>query len=800
MNIRQLDTIISKLLRYKHSPMMWDLNMVHKFCEDVGIYWATQVVTIQSIPKQRSHTISVDQRKPTYSKRLIPILDACMSSYEHILEVCDKMGVFKMITHQLDVNMYFQIQKLKIWSFILQQYQNNREYLKTKYINHIFTQQSCKSCSAEHCVCEKLQLMLTQIEIYIKSIYVEKSQGGHISFLDINNIRPIIEQKQSRKRDRSVYINQDIVNLVFKNIIIKHEDYFTMIYQNQLDGFILLNLVNPPFKDENLFLKCILLGGEIKLGQMIKLRVGMQGNTMTQANRYYCINNLVMLLHHILSVLSLTIYKNNDSYNEYLNHMGQRKVKLECWQSLYFFPQAKFVNDNIKQRQISSLKTKSVSIARQSQDGRRPSKSYGELEQKDFSLALENLKKQTSIEQKIARNATQTLDDGDLREIIRVDTNSSFSSDRKNIANVLNTQILLSDSEEEDPNRGSVMMQQEADLTTSVNLIRSSTVPPQSEQLQQSVYLQQSILMQSKTLDEQKISTQNVQNPEMQESTLMQSIQQSQLMQSDYQIQQPELVQQSSSMKYYILFLLIDIGQNIQDRILKLTPEPVFDPFSQIYTHIKLKFDEQAKEKTVQIYGATIGRNEDNTFAFTDHQKISGKHAKIYFENNNFYLKDLGSKGGTFIKVRNNFMVEPDMSIYVGNKFAFKVVEMTQQEDYGNIKVKFEKEGQACYKVIQLKKGDKFSIGKDKQKNNITFQYSQCNKLLSARHMDIFYEFNFKLGQTKLMISDLNSKNGTWLRLSEKLSESRSWQLSKGTIFNLSFELMFEITENVCDQ
>ena len=45
----------------------------------------------------------------------------------------------------------------------------------------------------------------------------------------------------------------------------------------------------------------------------------------------------------------------------------------------------------------------------------------------------------------------------------------------------------------------------------------------------------------------------------------------------------------------------------------------------------------------------------------------------------NFYLKDLGSKGGTFIKVRNNFMVEPDMSIYVGNKFAFKVVEMTQQ-------------------------------------------------------------------------------------------------------------------------
>ena len=49
----------------------------------------------------------------------------------------------------------------------------------------------------------------------------------------------------------------------------------------------------------------------------------------------------------------------------------------------------------------------------------------------------------------------------------------------------------------------------------------------------------------------------------------------------------------------------------------------------------------------------------------------------FFFLLDNFYLKDLGSKGGTFIKVRNNFMVETDMSIYVGNKFAFKVVEMT---------------------------------------------------------------------------------------------------------------------------
>jgi pSer/pThr/pTyr-binding forkhead associated (FHA) protein len=39
---------------------------------------------------------------------------------------------------------------------------------------------------------------------------------------------------------------------------------------------------------------------------------------------------------------------------------------------------------------------------------------------------------------------------------------------------------------------------------------------------------------------------------------------------------------------------------------------------------------------------------------------------------------------------------------------------------------------------------------------------------MSGRHMEIYYEHNFKSGSVKLMINDLESKNGTWLRLSEK--------------------------------
>lgn len=34
--------------------------------------------------------------------------------------------------------------------------------------------------------------------------------------------------------------------------------------------------------------------------------------------------------------------------------------------------------------------------------------------------------------------------------------------------------------------------------------------------------------------------------------------------------------------------------------------------------------------------------------------------------------------------------------------------------------------------------------------------------------MEIDYDLHYKLGEVKLMINDLDSRNGTWFRLSEK--------------------------------
>lgn len=39
--------------------------------------------------------------------------------YEQILETLEAYGIHNMICTSMDINMYYQIQKLKIWSFIV---------------------------------------------------------------------------------------------------------------------------------------------------------------------------------------------------------------------------------------------------------------------------------------------------------------------------------------------------------------------------------------------------------------------------------------------------------------------------------------------------------------------------------------------------------------------------------------------------------------------------------------------------------------------------------------------------------
>ena len=57
------------------------------------------------------------------------------------------------------------------------------------------------------------------------------------------------------------------------------------------------------------------------------------------------------------------------------------------------------------------------------------------------------------------------------------------------------------------------------------------------------------------------------------------------------------------------------------------------------------------------LKGTRIGRQKDNDFCYPDESSISANHARIYFNNGDFYLQDLASKAGTFIRIKKEMNI-----------------------------------------------------------------------------------------------------------------------------------------------
>ncbi len=65
---------------------------------------------------------------------------------------------------------------------------------------------------------------------------------------------------------------------------------------------------------------------------------------------------------------------------------------------------------------------------------------------------------------------------------------------------------------------------------------------------------------------------------------------------------------------------------------------------------VLLKFKEAVlKEIPLEKEATTIGRKEENDIVI-DNQAVSGHHAKIMQEGGSFFIEDLSSLNGTFVK------------------------------------------------------------------------------------------------------------------------------------------------------
>ena len=189
----------------------------------------------------------------------------------------------------------------------------------------------------------------------------------------------------------------------------------------------------------------------------------------------------------------------------------------------------------------------------------------------------------------------------------------------------------------------------------------------------------------------------------------------------------------------------------------------------------------------VGVQGVKIGRHSSNQIAIYD-ESVSRYHSEILYENRTFYIKDIGSTTGTFIKVVDPLPLKHNMIVEIGS-YQFLVQSIfidtsstKPEESQSHVKfIMYESPEEFYESTLMLAHGS--SIGR---KASTTYSF-ESDLHMSNLHCKI------SLIGNRFYLEDMESTNGTWLRLSLEGQQSELYPLSKNTIFKIGNTAMYEV-------
>lgn len=176
-------------------------------------------------------------------------------------------------------------------------------------------------------------------------------------------------------------------------------------------------------------------------------------------------------------------------------------------------------------------------------------------------------------------------------------------------------------------------------------------------------------------------------------------------------------------------------------------------------------------EVPLKYLETTIGRDGDTRFP-TD-AFLSPKHARLYIEDGDLEIEDLYSLNGTFLKLRDEVRLTPGDTFLMGRqvlrfeRFEQAITPKTKSSD-GTRYMGSPSPG-GNYKVLQIGIGgivqNVYCLPESgavlgREKGDIIFPH---DKFMSSRHAQIYTGDD---GHCYLV--DLNSSNGTWIKIWEK--------------------------------
>ena len=197
------------------------------------------------------------------------------------------------------------------------------------------------------------------------------------------------------------------------------------------------------------------------------------------------------------------------------------------------------------------------------------------------------------------------------------------------------------------------------------------------------------------------------------------------------------------------------------------------------------------KSVSLKYLETTMGRDGDQRFpadAF-----LSPKHARFHVEDGDLYVEDLYSLNGTFIKLREETRLTPGDTILMGRqvlrfeRFEQSITPKTKSSD-GTRYMGSPAPG-GSFKVLQVGIGGivqnvyclpEAGAVLGREKGDIVFPH---DKFMSGRHAQIYTGDD---GQSYLV--DLNSSNGTWIKIWEKTKlEENDFMFMGQQLFRVKF-------------
>ncbi len=185
------------------------------------------------------------------------------------------------------------------------------------------------------------------------------------------------------------------------------------------------------------------------------------------------------------------------------------------------------------------------------------------------------------------------------------------------------------------------------------------------------------------------------------------------------------------------------------------------------------------------------GRME-GAILFTEDKWLSPKHANFYYDDTQLMVRDEGSENGVFICVKGRASIETGAVVMAGEQF-FKVEQVPPHDDSPNDDGTYyfsSPRKDASFRLIQILEGGGDGMVVHSREDRVIVGRENCDMNFPNDPYISGTHFKVEFANGALQMEDLESKNGTYVKIAEKQ------QLAHGDYIFLGRQLLrVEITE-----